>query len=107
MTWTLRLYDDKGVEIAVVTKDKTYSFEVTHPDATPYGNGDKWDSLRRVLRECEKLWHQPESFEVFDQTVTPAPTPKAPLLDNKEHLEEAAERIIKYEIVDSVTLNDE
>ena len=42
MTWTLRLLDEDGVEVAWVTA-VPYEYEVTHPDS------EKYDGVRPVL----------------------------------------------------------
>ena len=100
MTWTLRLYDGDGVEIATVTADP-YSYQITHPDAgwdglaaelEGYGDGQEALAGEQVIDE---------GFTVrFDNVEYHDETPE-------EHLEWVRDEMLLDPEVDSASLADE
>lgn len=100
MTWTLRLFDDDGVEIAWVTADP-YEYEITHPDAG-------WDSLRLSLEGKERGEEALEPTEIhaedfritIDNSIRHDRTPE-------DHLSWIRDEVVARSDVESATITDE
>lgn len=102
MTWTLRLYDGDGVEVAWVTADP-YEWSITYPKTD-----GRWDGLRVSLegheRGAEAL--PPEVIEteklelVLERVKFHRDTPQ-------EHLEWVKENVTTREQIASASLTDE
>jgi hypothetical protein len=108
MTWTLRLYESDGTEIAWIKKtdDNSYSYQITHPNS----NESKWDNLTVMLSRKERVYDSfnestitrgtkfdlYESESRIENTLTP-----------KEHLSRIQDDLEKLSEIDSTTLKDE
>jgi len=108
MTWTLRLYETDGTEIAWVKKtdDNSYSYQITHPNS----NESKWDNLTVMLSRKERVYDSfnestitrgtkfdlYESESRIENTLTP-----------KEHLSRIQDDLEKLSEVGSITLKNE
>ncbi|UBF22601.1 hypothetical protein HRTV-25_gp20 [Halorubrum tailed virus 25] len=105
MTWTLRLYDDAGVEIGWVSVDDTglYSFEITHPDAG-------WVGLKASLSGWENIHGEMDTDPVdrgSEITFYVDPAPIQNTLAPEEHLERVQTGVESHPEVASTALSDE
>lgn len=100
MTWTLRLYDANGVEIAWVTANP-YTYQITHPDPG-------WEGVKVSLEGHESGEEAlpgeavvEDGFSIrFDNVEYHDDTPKS-------HLEWVRDNVKWSPEVDSVSLADE
>ena len=100
MTWTLRLYDEDGVEIGYAEKPDrdTFNYEITHPE-------DGWDSVERLLKFKSRVGIDPD-YEIDTTRGRTAGGPSQIRLEPEEHLRLAKEQFF-HPKVRSMELNDE
>jgi hypothetical protein len=103
MTWTLRLYDQEGVEIAWIRADP-YEWEITHPD-TAWAQFNVDAKIAGLADARERVGGNPEFVNAegrmySSQFVYHGETPK-------EHLEWVEEQMQLAESVASTVLTDE
>jgi hypothetical protein len=93
VTWTLRVYDSDGVEIAWVRADP-YECEITHPDSG-------WEGVRDTLRNMESGDERVGDVHLDGYVFHDD--------DPKEHLEWVQENMVPGPDadIDSTTLKDE
>lgn len=105
MTWTLRLYDDAGLEIGWVSVDETglYSFEITHQESG-------WSGLKASLSGWKTIYGEMDTDPVdrgSEITFYVDPAPIQNTLTPKEHLERVQEGVESRPRVASTALSDE
>jgi hypothetical protein len=103
VTWTLRLYDSEGIEIAWVRADP-YEWEITHPDESS-ARFDVEAEIAGLADAHERVGGNPEMATaewrlVSSRFVYHGETPK-------EHLEWVEENMQYADGVESTVLTDE
>lgn len=102
MTWTLRFYDDAGVEIGYVEKpDKyTYSVGITHPASGWAEFKSKLESYERLILDSPDV----ELQEMVDEVLPGAIIDSGPMLDQlppQAHLREVQTSFSHPDVADS------
>jgi hypothetical protein len=100
MTWTLRFYDEDGVEIGYVEKPdrETYNVYVTHPESG-------WDDFKRGVETYSTLLEDEDDYNMKAPGMTADHGPMEMQREPEEHLRVVQERFY-YPGVEEMTLND-
>jgi len=101
MTWTLRLYDEDGVEIGYIEKPdrETYNWYITHPDPD-------WEQFEYTLRSFTTLEDRGDYSDMESPAWQVDHGPMAYKAEPETHLREVQERIDHPDIA-ATELNDE
>lgn len=105
MTWTLRLYDGDGTEIAwvQVTSDGSYSYSITHPDSG-------WSDFDLMLDDWRRVWAETDEAPGVSGTPFSLDRDQGRVersLTPEEHLSRIQDDLRDYPEVGSTALNDE